>query len=124
LFRFLAQRFGSLPHSIQQLNPFGFSLSQRAVLFALYISSKATISAAHNSNKGGASMNTNQNQKQSMQESKLNLALIPLEKAEQPSIWQRLKMAFVASDELDFQTWQKIESKRVRRNSSEQWRNN
>jgi hypothetical protein len=69
-------------------------------------------------------MNTNQNQKQSMQESKLNLALIPLEKAEQPSIWQRLKMAFVASDELDFQTWQKIESKRVRRNSSEQWRNN
>jgi len=69
-------------------------------------------------------MNANQNQKQSMQESNLNLALIPLEKAEQPSIWQRVKMAFAASDELDFQTWQKIESKRVRRNSSEQWRNN
>ncbi len=69
-------------------------------------------------------MNANQKQKQSMQESNLNLALIPLEKAEQPSIWQRVKMAFAASDELDFQTWQKIESKRVRRNSSEQWRNN
>lgn len=69
-------------------------------------------------------MNANQNQKQSKQDSNLNLALIPLEKAEQPSIWQRVKMAFVASDELDFQTWQKIESKRVRRNSSEQWRNN
>lgn len=69
-------------------------------------------------------MNANQNQKQSKQDSNLNLALIPLEKAEQTSIWQRVKMAFAASDELDFQTWQKIESKRVRRNSSEQWRNN
>lgn len=69
-------------------------------------------------------MNANQDQKQSKQDSNLNLALIPLEKAEQPSIWQRVKMAFAASDELDFRTWQRIESKRVRRNSPEQWRNN
>jgi hypothetical protein len=69
-------------------------------------------------------MNANQNQKQSKCETKLNLALIPLEKAEQPSLWQRVKKAFVVSDELDFQTWQRLESKRVRPNSSEQWRNN
>lgn len=69
-------------------------------------------------------MNANQNQNQSKQEAKLNLALIPLEKAEQPSLWQRLKMAFVTSDELDFQSWQRLESKRVRPSSSEQWRNN
>ena len=69
-------------------------------------------------------MNANQNQKQSKHETKLNLALIPLEKAEQPSLWQRMKMAFATSDELDFQTWQQLESKRVRPNSSEQWRNN
>lgn len=68
-------------------------------------------------------MNANQNQNQSKQETKLNLALIPLEKAEQPSLWQRMKMAFATSDELDFQTWQRLESKRVRPNSSEQWRN-
>lgn len=69
-------------------------------------------------------MNANQNQKQSKQEPNLTLALIQLEKAEQPSIWQRLKRAFATSDELDFQIWQRIESKRVRRNSSEQWRSN
>lgn len=69
-------------------------------------------------------MNANQNQKQSKQEPNLNLALIPLEKAEQPSLWKRVRRAFAASDELDFQTWQRIESKQVRRNSSEQWRNN
>ena len=69
-------------------------------------------------------MNANQNKKQSKHETKLNLALISLEKAEQPSLWQRMKMAFTASDELDFQTWQRLESKRVRPNSSEQWRNN
>ncbi len=68
-------------------------------------------------------MNANQNQKQSKHETKLNLALILLEKAdEQPSLWQRVKMAFVTSDELDFQTWQRLESKRVRSSSSEQWR--
>ncbi|OYZ21006.1 MAG: hypothetical protein B7Y39_09990 [Bdellovibrio sp. 28-41-41] len=69
-------------------------------------------------------MNANQNQKQSKQETMLNLALIPLEKAEQPSLWQRVKMAFATSDELDFQTWQQLESKKVRPNSSEQWRSN
>lgn len=69
-------------------------------------------------------MNANQNRTQSKQEAKLNLALIPLEKAEQPSLWQKVKMAFATSDELDFQTWQRLESKRVRPNSSEQWRNN
>lgn len=69
-------------------------------------------------------MNANQNQKQSKKDTNLNLALIPLEKAEQPSLWQRLKMAFVTSDELDFQSWQRLESKRVRPSSSEQWRNN
>lgn len=69
-------------------------------------------------------MNANQNQKQSKHETKLNLVLIPLEKAEQPSLWQRVKMAFATSDELDFQSWQRLESKRVRPNSSEQWRNN
>lgn len=69
-------------------------------------------------------MNANQNNKQSNREIKLNLALIALEKAEQPSIWERLKTALSASDELDFQTWQRLESKRVRSSSSEQWRNN
>lgn len=69
-------------------------------------------------------MKANQNQKQSKQEPNLNLALILLEKAEPPSLWQKVKRAFAASDELDFQTWQRIESKRVRQNSSEQWRNN
>ncbi|MBL7545557.1 MAG: hypothetical protein JNL11_17190 [Bdellovibrionaceae bacterium] len=68
-------------------------------------------------------MNANQNQKKSKHETKLNLVLIPLEKAEQPSLWQRVKMAFATSDELDFKTWQRLESKRVRPNSSEQWRN-
>lgn len=67
-------------------------------------------------------MNAKQNQKQSKQETKLNLALIPLEKAEQPSLWQRVKMAFATSDELNFQTWQRLESKRTRLSSSEQWR--
>ena len=66
----------------------------------------------------------NANQKQPKQETKLNLTLIPLEKVEQPSLWQRVKMAFAVSDELDFQTWQRLESKKVRPNSSEQWRNN
>jgi hypothetical protein len=61
--------------------------------------------------------------KQSEQKSKINLALIPLERAEQPSIWQRMKMAFAKSD-LDLQTWQRLESKRTRLSSSEQWRNN
>lgn len=69
-------------------------------------------------------MNANKNQKQSKHEAKLNLALIPLERAEQPSLWQRVKKAFVVSDELDFQTWQRLESKRVRPSSSEQWRSN
>lgn len=69
-------------------------------------------------------MNANQNRTLSKQESKLNLALIPLEKAEQPSLWQRVKKSFVSSDELDFQSWQRHESKRVRPSSSEQWRNN
>lgn len=68
-------------------------------------------------------MNANQNKKQSEQESKINLALIPLERAEQPSIWQQMKKAFAKSD-LDLQTWQRLESKRTRLSSSEQWRNN
>ncbi len=69
-------------------------------------------------------MNANQNKNSSRRETKLNLVLIPLEKAEQPSLWQRVKKVFTVSDEMDFQTWQRLESKRVRPISSEQWRNN
>jgi len=38
-------------------------------------------------------------------------------------LWQKLKMTFGKSD-LDFQEWQKLESKKIKQNSSIQWRNN
>lgn len=67
-------------------------------------------------------MNAIQNKKQSKRETQLNLALIPLEKAQTPSLWQRMKMTFATSD-LDFSEWQRLESKRIKQGSSEQWRN-
>ncbi len=67
-------------------------------------------------------MNADQNKNQSKHKAKLNLALIPLEKMESPSIWQRMKMALTKSD-LDIQGWEQLESKRIRQSSSEKWRN-
>ncbi len=67
-------------------------------------------------------MNANQNKNQSKRETKLNLVLIPLEKAQTPSIWQQMKMAFATSD-LELSEWQRLESKRIKKSSSEQWGN-
>ena len=54
-------------------------------------------------------MNANQNQNQ--QDQKINFDLISLEKIQPLSIWKRLKMAFESSD-LNFQEWQRLESKK------------
>lgn len=62
-------------------------------------------------------MNANQNNDQFKKDAKINFALISLEKAEPLSIWQRMKMAFSTSD-LDFQKWQQLEYKQVKRGSS------
>lgn len=64
-------------------------------------------------------MNTNHLE----QNSRFNPALISLTKREPFVLWQKLKMTFRKSD-LDFQEWQKLESKKIRQNSFTQWRNN
>lgn len=66
-------------------------------------------------------MNANQNQNQ--QDQKINFDLISLEKIQPLSIWKRLKMAFESSD-LNFQEWQRLESKKTPSSSSPMnWRN-
>lgn len=67
-------------------------------------------------------MNANQTQKHSKQSAKLNLSLVPMEKAEPPTIWQRMKKAFAKSD-LNLQGWQELEFKRIKQSSSAQGRN-
>ncbi len=64
-------------------------------------------------------MNTNQLEKNSQ----IDPALISLRKRKPFMLWQKLKMTFGKSD-LDFQEWQKLESKKIKQNSSIQWRNN
>lgn len=68
-------------------------------------------------------MNANQNKNLSQPDPKRSLALIPLEKAESPSLWQRMKISFATPD-LNFQEWQRLESKRTRPDSSKHWGNN
>ncbi|MBK9324487.1 MAG: hypothetical protein IPM97_16325 [Bdellovibrionaceae bacterium] len=43
----------------------------------------------------------------------LNLSLITIEKAEQPSLWDRLKKAFSPSD-MTLEGWERLEMKRTR----------
>lgn len=65
-------------------------------------------------------MDANQNKDQLKKDAKINFALISLEKAEPLSFWQRMKMAFSTSD-MDFQDWQRLECKQVKRGSSSNW---
>lgn len=43
----------------------------------------------------------------------LNLSLIAIEKAEQPSVWERLKKTFSPSD-MTLEGWERLEMKRTR----------
>lgn len=67
-------------------------------------------------------MNANQTQKHSKQSTKLNLSIVPMERAEPPTIWQRMQKAFAKSD-LNLQGWQELEFKRTKQSSSTQGRN-
>ncbi len=62
-------------------------------------------------------MNANQNKNQSKIKTEFNPSLIQLEKAKPISLFKRMKMAFSQSD-LDLQSWEQLESKRMRLNSS------
>ncbi len=67
-------------------------------------------------------MNAKQNREQTKHRTQLNLALITLEKAEPRSIWQKIKSVLSTSD-LDFENWQRLESKKFKHGFSDQRRN-
>jgi hypothetical protein len=54
----------------------------------------------------------------------LNLSRIPLEKAEKPSLWSRLRTALTSSQDMNLESWQRLETKRGPSSfNSNQWRN-
>ncbi|MBL7670330.1 MAG: hypothetical protein JNM39_07570 [Bdellovibrionaceae bacterium] len=54
----------------------------------------------------------------------LNFSLIPLERAERPSLWSQIKKNFAASPDLNLEAWERLEMKRSRGSfTSNQWRN-
>ncbi len=56
-------------------------------------------------------MNAKQIQTNEQSASDLNLSLIALEKAEQPSLWSRIKKALAPSD-MTLESWERLEMKR------------
>lgn len=68
-------------------------------------------------------MNAKEKLKSSQAQPELNLSLIPLEKAEPISFWERLKKSLSAAD-LTVRDWERLESKPFRNTREEnQWRN-
>lgn len=62
-------------------------------------------------------MNANQNKNQTKIKTEFNPSLIQLEKAKPMSLFRRMRMALTQSD-LDLQSWEQLESKRMHLNSS------
>ncbi len=58
-------------------------------------------------------MNAKQIKTQGNSKLDLNLSLIAVEKAEQPSVWERLKKALSPSD-MTLEGWERLEMKRTR----------
>lgn len=68
-------------------------------------------------------MNAKQIQTNEQSASDLNLSLIALEKAEQPSVWSRIRKALAPSD-MTLESWERLEMKRSRSSfTANQWRN-
>lgn len=54
----------------------------------------------------------------------LNLSLIRLEKAEKPSLWSRLRTALSSPQDMNLESWQRLETKRSPNSfNPNQWRN-
>ncbi len=69
-------------------------------------------------------MNAKQIKTQMDSKCDLNLSLITLEKVEQPSLWSRLRSALTSSQDLNFESWQRLEAKRSPSSfDPDQWRN-
>lgn len=68
-------------------------------------------------------MNAKQLKDQTNSVRDLNFALIPLEKAEQPSLWSRLRKAFATPD-LTLESWERLEMKRSPSSFNSQQRRN
>jgi len=67
-------------------------------------------------------MNAKQIQTNEQSAGDLNLSLIALEKAEQPSLWIRIRKALAPSD-MTQESWERLEMKRSRSSlTSNQWR--
>lgn len=62
-------------------------------------------------------MNANQNKNKSKIKMEFNPSLIQLEKAKPMSLFKRMQIALTQSD-LDLQSWEQLESKRMRLKSS------
>lgn len=68
-------------------------------------------------------MNAKQIKTQTESKCDLNLSLISLEKAEQPTVWDRFKKVFTSSD-MSLERWERLEMKRGRGSfKTDQWRN-
>ena len=69
-------------------------------------------------------MNAKQIKTQTDSKRGLNLSLIPLEKAEQPSLWSRLRTALTSSQDMNLESRQRLEAKRGPSSfNPNQWRN-
>lgn len=68
-------------------------------------------------------MNAKQIKTKTASQRDLNLSLIPLEKAERPSLWNRLRTSW-SSPDMTLESWQRLETKRGPSSFiSNQWRN-
>lgn len=69
-------------------------------------------------------MNAKQIKTQTDSKRGLNLSLILLEKAERPSLWNRLRTALTSSQDMNLESWQRLETKRGPSSfNPNQWRN-
>ena len=69
-------------------------------------------------------MNAKQIKTQTDSKRDLKLSLITLEKVEQPSLWSRLRSALTSSQDLNLESWQRLETKRGPSSfNPDQWRN-
>lgn len=68
-------------------------------------------------------MNAEKIKNNTQAEYELKLSLISLEKADQPSVWSRIKKALAPSD-MSMESWERLEMKRTRSSfTANQWRN-
>ena len=69
-------------------------------------------------------MNAKQIKTQTDSKRDLKLSLITLEKVEKPSLWSRLRSALTSSQDLNLESWQRLEAKRGPNSFNPyQWRN-